>query len=179
MEGQRGLALATANRLRERVPVEVARQMGAIQAYLPVRMFTFARFEMWDEALAEAAEAHRLPYATAMRHYGRGLAFAAQGNVEAAQTELPALEETRDSPEFDMVVLRRAKISGKLVDIAANLVRAGIEEHFANTGREDEMLWEAVSMQLKVAYLEQPVRIFLIGTVFVPALFRQSDTDDA
>ena len=42
----RGLALETAERLREQVPVEFARKMGAIQAYLPVRMFTFARFGM-------------------------------------------------------------------------------------------------------------------------------------
>ena len=130
--------------------------MGAIQAYLPVRMFTLARFGMWDEALAEPVEADGLPYAAAMGHYGRGLTFAAKGDVEAARAELAALEVTRDSAEFDLVVLRRAGISGKLVNIAANLVRAGIEKFLGNIGREVELLREAVDIQLTLPYSEPP-----------------------
>ena len=179
MEGRRGLALATAERLRERVPVEVAREMGAIQAYLPVRMFTFARFGMWDEALAEPAEADGLPYAAAMRHYGRGLAFAAKGDVEAARAELAALEATRDSAEFDLVVLRRAGISGKLVDIAANLLKAGIEKHLGNTGREVELLREAVDIQLTLPYSEPPFWHYPVRQSLGTALLRQGDAEAA
>ena len=179
MEGQRGLALATAARLRERVPVQVAREMGAIQAYLPVRMFTFARFGMWDEALAEPPEAEGLPYATAMRHYGRGLAFAAKGDVDSAQGELGALQATRDSDEFELVVLRRAEISGKLVDIAANLVRAGIEKHLGNTGREVELLREAVDIQLTLPYSEPPFWHFPVRQALGTALLREGDAEAA
>ncbi len=179
MEGQRGLSLATADRLRERVPVEVARQMGAIQAYLPVRMFTFARFGMWDEALAEAPEAEGLPYATAMWHYGRGLALAAKGDVESARAELAALEATRDSDEFDLVVLRRAEISRNLVDIAANLVRAGIEKQLGNTEREVELLREAVDIQLTLPYSEPPFWHFPVRQALGTALIRNRDLQAA
>ena len=179
MEGQRGLALATAARLRERVPVPVAREMGAIQAYLPVRMFTFARFGMWDEALAEPPEAEGLPYATAMWHYGRGLAFAAKGDVESAQEELAALQATRDSDKFDLVVLRRAEISGKLVDIAANLVKAGIKKHLGDTGREVELLREAVDIQLTLPYSEPPFWHFPVRQALGTALLRQGDAHAA
>lgn len=180
MEGQRGLALATAARLRERVPVQVAREMGAIQAYLPVRMFTFARFGMWDEALAEPPEAEGLPYATAMWHYGRGLAFAAKGDVDSAQGELAALQAARDSDRFDLVVLRRrAEISRKLVDIAANLVRAGIEKHLGNTGREVELLREAVDIQITLPYSEPPFWHFPVRQALGTALLRQGDADAA
>ena len=179
MEGQRGLALATADRLRERVPVEVARQMGAIQAYLPVRMFTFARFGMWDEALAEPPEAEGLPYATAMWHYGRGLALAAKGDSESARAELAALEATRDSDEFDLVVLRRAEISRNLVDIAANLVRAGIEKQLGNTEREVELLREAVDIQLTLPYSEPPFWHFPVRQALGTALIRNRDLQAA
>ncbi len=180
MEGRRGLALATADRLRERVPVQVAREMGAIQAYLPVRMFTFARFGMWDEALAEPPEAEGLPYATAMWHYGRGLAFAAKGDVYSAQGELAALQATRDSDKFDLVVLRRqAEISRKLVDIAANLVRAGIEKHLGNTGREVELLREAVDIQLTLPYSEPPFWHFPVRQALGTALLREGDAEAA
>ena len=179
MEGQRGLTLATADRLRERVPVEVARQMGAIQAYLPVRMFTFARFGMWDEALAEPPEAEGLPYAAAMWHYGRGLALAAKGDVESARAELAALEATRDSDEFDLVVLRRAEISRNLVDIAANLVRAGIEKQLGNTEREVELLREAVDIQLTLPYSEPPFWHFPVRQALGTALIRNGDLQAA
>ncbi|MDE0364283.1 MAG: hypothetical protein OXP09_01775 [Gammaproteobacteria bacterium] len=180
MEGRRGLALATAARLRERVPVQVAREMGAIQAYLPVRIFTFARFGMWDEALAEPPEAEGLPYATAMWHYGRGLAFAARGDVDSAHGELAALQAAQDSDKFDLVVLRRrAEISRKLVDISANLVRAGIEKHLGNTGREVELLREAVDIQLKLPYSEPPFWHFPVRQALGTALLRQGDAEAA
>ena len=70
--------------------------------------------------------AEGLPYAEAMRHYGRGLAFAAKGKPDAAQAELEALEAIRGSGDLELVVLRRADISDALVGIAAHLVRAGM-----------------------------------------------------
>ncbi|MDD9997458.1 MAG: hypothetical protein OXQ89_06890, partial [Rhodospirillaceae bacterium] len=121
-----------------------------------------------------------LPYATAMWHYGRGLAFAAKGDVNSAQGELAALQATRDSDKFDLVVLRRrAEISRKLVDIAANLVRAGIEKHLGNTGREVELLGEAVDIQLTLPYSEPPFWHFPVRQALGTALLRHGDADGA
>ena len=156
MEGRRELALKTAERLSERIPAEMAKAIGAIQAYLPVRMYTYVRFGMWDEALTLPAAAEGLPYAEAMRHYGRGLAFAAKGELEAAQAELEALEAIRGSGKLDLVVLRRADISDTLVGIAAHLVRAGMAKQRGEGEEEIKQLREAVAAQLSLPYSEPP-----------------------
>ncbi|MXW49763.1 MAG: hypothetical protein F4X81_17255 [Gammaproteobacteria bacterium] len=179
MEGRRELALATAERLRGRIPVEMAQAMGAIQAYLPVRMYTFVRFGMWDEALAAPAVAEALPYAEAMRHYGRGLAFAAKGELAAAQAELEALEAIRGSGELDLVVLRRADISDTLVGIAANLVRAGMAKQRGDGDEEIKQLREAVAAQLSLPYSEPPFWHYPIRQSLGTALLRHGDAEAA
>ena len=179
MEGRRELALATAERLSERIPVEMAQAMGAIQAYLPVRMYTFVRFGMWDEALAAPAVAEALPYAEAMRHYGRGLAFAAKGELAAAQAELEALEAVRGSGELELVVLRRADISDTLVGIAANLVRAGMAKQRGDGDEEIKQLRESVAAQLSLPYSEPPFWHYPIRQSLGTALLRHGDAEAA
>ena len=129
--------------------------------------------------MAEPAEVDGLSYAAAMWHYGRGPAFAAKGDVEAALAELAALEATRASPAFDLVVLRRAGISGNLVDFAANLVRAGIEKHLGNTGREVELLREAVDIQLTLPYSEPPFWHYPVRQSLGTALLRLGEAKAA
>ncbi len=179
MEGRRELALATAERLSERVPPEMAKTMGAIQAYLPVPMYTFVRFGMWNEALAAPAPAEGLPYAEAMRHYGRGLAFAAKGELAAAQTELAALEAIRSSGELERVVLRRADISDTLVGIAARLVRAGMAKQQGDDDEEIEQLRAAVASQLSLPYSEPPFWHYPIRQSLGTALLRHGDAEAA
>ena len=179
MEGRRKLALATADRLSERIPVEMAKALGAIQAYLPVRMYTFVRFGMWDEALAAPAVVEGLPYAEAMRHYGRGLAFAAKGELAAAQAELEALEAIRGSGELELVVLRRADISDTLVGIAAHLVRAGMAKQRGDGDEEIKQLREAVAAQLSLPYSEPPFWHYPIRQSLGTALLRHGDVEAA
>ena len=179
MEGRRELAVATAERLEARIPAETAKAVGPIQAYLPVRMFTFVRFGMWDEALALPAVAEGLPYAEAMRHYGRGLAFAAKGKPDAAQAELEALEAIRGSGDLELVVLRRADISDTLVGIAAHLVRAGIAKQQGDGNEEVKQLREAVAAQLSLPYSEPPFWHYPIRQSLGTALLRQGDAEAA
>ena len=77
------------------------------------------------------------------------------------------------------MVLRRAGISGKLVNIAANLVRAGIEKHLGNTGREVELLREAVDIQLTLPYSEPPFWHYPVRQSLGIALLRQGDAEGA
>ena len=47
MEGRKTLAIDSALKLAERVPTAVAKQMGALQSYLAVPVYTYIRFGMW------------------------------------------------------------------------------------------------------------------------------------
>ncbi|MCY4213400.1 MAG: hypothetical protein OXF68_07230 [Gammaproteobacteria bacterium] len=208
MEGRRELAVATAERLSERISPEMAKAMGPIQAYLPVPTFTFVRFGLWNEALAVPAVAEALglpqcgapagpkeelrqngevstclsralPYAEAMRHYGRGLAFASKGELAAAQAELEALEAIRGSGELERVVLRRADISDTLAGIAANLVRAGMAKQRGDGDEEIKQLREALAAQLSLPYSEPPLWHYPIRQSLGTALLRHGDAEAA
>ena len=179
MEGRRELAVATAEQLSERIPLEMAKAMGAIQAYVPVRLYTFVRFGMWNEALAAAPVAEGLPYAKAMRHYARGLAFAAKGELAAAQAELEALEAIRGSGDLELVVLRRADISDTLVGIAAHLVQAGMAKQRGDGDEEIKQLREAVAAQLSLPYSEPPFWHYPIRQSLGAALLRHGDAEAA
>ena len=64
---------------------------GMVQHMHLTPLFTKVRFGMWDEVLAEPAPPPDLPYMGAMWHAARGLAHAAQGRLDEAETERAAV----------------------------------------------------------------------------------------
>ncbi|MFO1051664.1 MAG: hypothetical protein U1F36_05585 [Planctomycetota bacterium] len=65
-----------------------------VDGYLPAVLHVLVRFGKWDELLAYPAYADNLPLANTMRHYARGVAFAATGKVAEARAEQQAFEAT-------------------------------------------------------------------------------------
>jgi len=88
MSGQRGLALRVTDELVAAMPQQWTVEYAAIaDGYLVMPLEVRMRFGMWDEVLAAPEFAQRFPFARAMRHYARGVAYAAKGDVEAARAE--------------------------------------------------------------------------------------------
>jgi tetratricopeptide (TPR) repeat protein len=56
-----------------------------------VVLYTLIRFSRWDDLLREPAPPADLKYTLAVWHYGRGLAFAAQGALDSASAERDSL----------------------------------------------------------------------------------------
>ena len=88
MEGRKQLSLDTARKMAQHVPLDFARSTPDVQQYLPVPIYTLVRFGLWDDMLAEAAPPDGVPFATAMWHYGRAVAYAHKGNIDNANAEL-------------------------------------------------------------------------------------------
>jgi tetratricopeptide (TPR) repeat protein len=59
----------------------------AIDGFFAMPLEARMRFGRWDEILAYPDMPEGLPLSTALRHYARGVAFAAQNNVVAARAE--------------------------------------------------------------------------------------------
>ncbi|MDH3642619.1 MAG: hypothetical protein OES38_11015 [Gammaproteobacteria bacterium] len=156
MEGRKALALESAQKLHDKVPLEAAREFGAIQAYLAVPSYTYVRFGMWDEALAVPEPEQGLVIATYMRHYGRGMAEAALGNVEGARAELAAMQAIIDSGDFSAQMDRQGDIGDILASIATSLVKARIARAGGDADAEIANLTEAVASQDSLPYTEPP-----------------------
>ncbi|NIP15492.1 MAG: hypothetical protein GWM88_12535 [Pseudomonadales bacterium] len=179
MEGRRALALESAEKLHSKVPVDMARQFGSIQAYLAVPSYTFVRFGMWQEALAVPEPEAGLVIAAFMRHYGRGVAHAALGDTRSANGELAAMQEILASGEFRAQMDRQGDIGDILASIASSLVRARIARADGDAEAEIQHLRDAVASQDSLPYSEPPYWHYPIRQSLGSALLRLGDAAGA
>jgi len=157
MEGRKSLAIESGLKLAERVPLDVAAQMGALQSYVAVPIYTYVRFGMWEEVLALPDTPDTLPFTLAMQHYGRGLAHAALGDLAAAQQELDALTALAKSEALTSMNMRRPGVVGDLLGVAKSLVQARINRQAGDQTGELIALQQAVAHQDALPYSEPPL----------------------
>jgi tetratricopeptide (TPR) repeat protein len=156
MEGRKTLSISSALKLAERVPLEMAAKMGALQSYIAVPVYTYVRFGMWDDVLALPDAPNNLPFSQAMLHYGRGLAHAAQGNIARAEAELATLKTVATSEPVQSLNMRMPGVNEPLLGIASSLVRARIARAQDNADAELAALQQAVALQDSLPYTEPP-----------------------
>ena len=179
MEGRRTLAVENALKLAERVPVAVAKQMGALQSYIAVPMYTYVRFGMWQDALNLEAPDEDLPYAYAMHLYGRAMAQAATGDLRAARTTARQLKRVARSDAIKNLNMRRAGVTPNLMEIAMQLVQARIQRAASNSRRELRALAKAVEAQDALPYAEPPLWHFPVRQALGEAQLRAGLHGDA
>lgn len=177
MEGQKGLAVASAQRLHEKIDLDMARQFGSIQRYLAVRAATYIRFGMWEEALAEPPAPEGMPMTTFMRDYAQGVALAATGAVDAARANLVRMQAQRDSGELDAVMDRQGDIANLLSEIAMQLVEAEIARAEGDDAGEIEHLKAAIAAQDALPYTEPPFWHFPVRQALGSAYLRMDQPD--
>lgn len=177
MEGHKGLAVASAQRLHEKIDLDMARQFGSIQRYLAVRAATYIRFGMWEEALAEPPAPEGMPMTTFMRDYAQGVALAATGQLEAARQNLIRMQAQRDSGELDAVMDRQGDIANLLSEIAMQLVEAEIARAEGNDAAEIDHLHAAIAAQDALPYTEPPFWHFPVRQALGSAYLRMDQPE--
>lgn len=63
------------------------KDMPMLEGFLPSVLFVQLRFHRWDEILKQPEPGREMPVTKALWHYARGVAFAGQGKLAAAQNE--------------------------------------------------------------------------------------------
>lgn len=87
-DGRSKLALEAARKIPAQAPEEMLRaQTDFLDAFIPTPLHVLVRFGRWDEILAEPEPSDYLPVTRSVRHYARGLAYAATGRVAEAKAE--------------------------------------------------------------------------------------------
>jgi len=124
-DGRYELALENARELVRELPEEVVTAMPEfIEGFLPTPLHVLVRFGKWHEVLAEPEPAASFPGTRAFRHYARGLAFSALGQIDAAALEQAALEAAYaavpesytigNNPTRTVLDIGRAMLAGEL-----------------------------------------------------------------
>jgi predicted Zn-dependent protease len=178
MEGRKQLSLDTARKMAQHVPLDFARSTPEVQQYLPVPIYTLVRFGLWDDMLAEAAPPDGVPFATAMWHYGRAVAYAHKGNIDSANMELKALKAASNLGAT-VAILGNPEIINGMVAVATDLATAAIANAHGDHAAEVAALEHAVATQDALQYTEPPYWFYPVRQSLGAAYLRAKRPADA
>src|SRR6185436_17731731 len=155
MDGRQALALEAADGVVPGVPEDYARRQTAfIEPYLLIPYDTYVRFGLWDRILSEPPPPDYLLIKTALWHFMRGAAFAAQGQVAEAETEAARLHEAAAKVPADRMV--SVNPAHSILDIAQHVLEGEIAYRKGDVDTAVGMLRQAVAMEDQLVYMEPP-----------------------
>lgn len=178
MVGDMKTAIAEAGRLRTILDPATSARIGWIQAIDAAPFLAMAQFASPDAILAMPEPDARLPYAAAMRHYARAVAFAQRRDGAAVAREIAAMEASRKSPHMadlvsqgvpvpDLIALAHAVAEGRLA--FANERYAEAAEHYR----------AAIAIENRIPYQEPSYWYYPVNQSLGAALLRAGKPDEA
>ncbi|MGI6455372.1 MAG: tetratricopeptide repeat protein [bacterium] len=155
MEGRYEPALAAARRLEVSVPDEVLDQFAfLIEGVLPTTYHVMIRFGKWEEILQEKTPSANRPMMLAIHHYARGIALAALGRTDEANSELARFEKQVEKvPEDWMVFANKAH---DVLPIGRLMLKGEIAYREGRLEDAWAMLREAIKAEDRLVYDEPP-----------------------
>jgi hypothetical protein len=129
--GRREVALDAAAALEAALPEELLRVRAPpmadwLESFVPMRLRVLVRFGMWTELIAEPLPEDQALYCltTAFRHYAKGVALAATGQVasaheqqwrlKAATARAPELRYLFNNTALDILAIAAAMLDGEI-----------------------------------------------------------------
>ncbi|MCC2603320.1 tetratricopeptide repeat protein [Sphingopyxis yananensis] len=178
LAGDMDRAIQEAARLRLLLDVETSGKIAWIQAIDAAPYMAMAQFAEPSAILAMPEPDRRLPYAAAIRHYARAIAYAQQQDRAAFNQEISAMHAlaqsgaftdmiAQDMPATDLLTLAEAAARGRFAALAGDYAQA---EHFyrAAIAVEDSLPYQ------EPAYWYYPVRQSLGAAQFLDQRYAEA-----
>jgi tetratricopeptide (TPR) repeat protein len=153
MNGRYVDAVRTAGELEANVLPHV-KAMPMLEMFMPYKTVTLVRFRQWDEILKSPEPDRALKITGALWHFARGMAHAANKQLDSADAELKTLRELAQSVPAD-APLGNSSARGVL-RIAEHLLDGRIALARGEQKRAIELLRQAVEAEDAVGYNEPP-----------------------
>lgn len=161
MAGDGAAAVAAAEKLARVVTADAVRAVPVAQPIAAAQFFAHAQFSAPATVLALAAPGDGLPFVTAMWHYARGVAHAAQKNVDAARAEAEAIERLKGS---DFSALTAGGLPAPdVLELARQVVLARIALAEGKLPAARAAFEQALALQDKLSYMEPPHWYYPVG----------------
>ena len=155
LEGRSEVALDAAIKTAAKVPVDMAKEVGALQSFLITPLFAQVRFGRWQDILTTPPPAAELDFSMGIWHYARGVAFSAKGQLERAEQELAALEKIAAQPELEDFMVNNATAAA-ILRVATRTLAGEMSHKAGSTEKAVKLLSEAVELQDALPYMEPP-----------------------
>ena len=179
MQGQSQKATQSIEEMLFAIPDDyIAHDVHGIDFYFAMPYELDVRFGRWDHMLAQPAPRPYFPVATALWHFGRGVAYAAKRQLAEAKLEqslfLSAAQSVPPGARF------LANDAGRMFQIAAVLLEGEILYREGKVDQGLARLREAADGEDRLAYAEppewvQPVRHVLGATLMDAGRYAQAE----
>lgn len=178
MAGDMGTVLRESRRLRAILDPATSARIAWIQAIEAAPYLAMAQYAKAEDILALPAADPRLPYAAAMRHYARAVAYAQSRDLSGFDREIAAMQALKRSkgmtlmidqgvPATDLLTLAEAVARGRLA-VAQGRYDAAVTQYR-----------HAAGVESRLPYQEPPFWHFPVQQSLGAALFLAGRYDDA
>ena len=155
MEGRSELSIESALKVSKYVSLEQIKMFPTIEYFHTIPLLSYVRFGKWDEILNFPKPTSEFKYSQGIYHYARGMAYAANEELEKARKEQIQILPLKDSEEVQ-VIIKGGQPSGLLLDIANKLLLGQIEFSKNNFSLASKYFVSAVDLQDTLPYTEPP-----------------------
>lgn len=177
MGGQYARAKRTADKLAANVAPYLA-DMPMLEAFVPQQYYVYLRFGKWDELLALPPPADAMHLTAVVRHFARGVAFAARDDLASARSEQQAFSDriAKIPGETPVGVLNTA---GQLFAVARPLLAGRIAAAAGDRAGAIELYRTAVAAEDLLAYDEPPTWYYPVRETLGAALLAAGQAAEA
>lgn len=152
-----------------------------LESYAALDVHVLVRFGRWLEILQLSLpqKPDVMLYRSASLRYGRALAFANLGDIDAAKNESKAFDNLRADPQAEERILHNNTVKA-LLEVESPMIRGEIAYHEGRSDQAFKLLREAVQLQDELHYDEpwgkmQPIRHTLAGLLLEKGSVEESE----
>ncbi|WP_312165845.1 tetratricopeptide repeat protein [Phenylobacterium sp.] len=155
MAGDMDTALREAERLRNLLDIETSARIGWVQVIYAAPYLAMAQFAAPEAILDMPAPDARLPYAAAMGHYARAIAYAQLRNKAAFEAEIAGMEALAKADAFADLIAQDVP-APELVEMASAVARGRFATAQGRYDEAAEFYRAAIAVEGRLPYMEPP-----------------------
>lgn len=178
MGGDGATALEAAAKLDAAMADEIVSQFASLEPIKAAPYTTHAMFSAPETILALPRPAEGLKLVTAMYHYARAVAFAANKDPAGAQQELDALTRLESSADFEPYAAAQVP-AREIVQTARLVASARIADARGDLDAAAAAFEDAIAVEDSLAYMEPPYWYFPVRQSLGAVRLRQGRLDEA
>lgn len=170
MAGDMDRAIGEARRLRAVLDPATSEKIAWIQAIDAAPYLAMAQFAQPAVILAMPEPDARLPYAAAMRHYARAVAYAALKDEAGFDGEVAVIERLKASGRFETMVAQGVP-APDLLSLAVLVARGRLAMARGRYAKAADLYGQAIAIEGRVPYQEPPYWYYPVRQSLGAALF--------
>ena len=173
LEGNSKKAIEAAKSVSDNADRKYINELGTVQHYFNIPYYVMVHLAKWNEILLMPDPGSHLKYPRAIRHYARGVAHLAKGNVKESVKELISLKEIAKDESLKNLLIWETNSAADLVRIATLTLEGELAAYRSEYEASIALLKKAVEIEDKLTYQEPPDWFFstrhTLGYILVKA----------